>query len=68
MDAPRYRRFGLRIINALTRPDTAAGGVKDTQSGFRAYSSRALGVMQWCDSTGFGIEEEQLAKAAQHKL
>jgi glycosyltransferase involved in cell wall biosynthesis len=68
MDAPRYRRFGLRIINALTRPDTEAGGVKDTQSGFRAYSVRALGVLQWCESTGFGIEEEQLAKAAQHKL
>jgi len=68
MDAPRYRRFGLRVINALTRPDAEAGGVKDTQSGFRAYSSRALGVMQWCDSSGFGIEEEQLAKAAQHKL
>lgn len=67
-DAPRYRRFGLSIINALTRPDTESGGVNDTQSGFRAYSSRALGVVQWCESTGFGIDEEQLAKAAQHKM
>lgn len=67
-DAPRYRRFGLRIINSLARPNSGAGGVKDTQSGFRAYSRRALGVVQWCESTGFGIEEEQLAKAAQHRL
>jgi len=67
-DAPRYRRLGLGIINAMTRPETGPGGVKDTQSGFRAYSSRALGVVSWCESVGFGIDAEQLAKAAQHKL
>ncbi len=67
-DAPQYRRFGLRVINAMTKPETGPGGVKDTQSGFRAYSSRALGVVSWCESVGFGIDAEQLVKAAQHKL
>ncbi|MEN3016839.1 MAG: glycosyltransferase family 2 protein [Candidatus Methanosuratincola petrocarbonis] len=66
-DAPRYRRFGLRIINALVRSN-GLSGVKDTQSGFRAYSRRALEAISWCEMKGFGIEAEQLRKAAQHGM
>jgi len=66
-DAPQYRKIGLGIINALVRSDGLTG-VKDTQSGFRAYSSRALKAISWCEMKGFGIEAEQLRKASQHGM
>ncbi|MEN3052314.1 MAG: glycosyltransferase family 2 protein [Candidatus Methanosuratincola petrocarbonis] len=65
-DAPRYRRLGLRIMNSLV--PSGDFGVKDTQSGFRAFSARALKVLTWCESNGFGIEAEQLRKALRHKM
>ncbi len=63
-DAPLYRRFGLRIINALS----GGGTVKDTQSGYRAYSKRALEAMLSCEVEGYGTESEQLAIAKEHNL
>lgn len=65
-DAPRYRRFGLKIINSLFSGNEF--GIKDTQSGFRAFSSRALRAIQWCESNGFGIESEQIRKAIRNKM
>lgn len=66
-DAPRYRRFGLSIANSLFKTGNGYG-IKDTQSGFRAFSRRALRAITWCESNGFGIEAEQLRKAFQHKM
>ncbi|MEJ5292202.1 MAG: glycosyltransferase family 2 protein [Candidatus Methanosuratincola sp.] len=65
-DAPRYRRLGLRILNSLT--NLGEFGVKDTQSGFRAFSARAFRVLTWVDCNGFGVEAEQLRKAIRHKM
>jgi len=67
MDAPLYRRFGLRVINFLYRK---FGGVriKDTQSGFRAYSRKAFDYLMRCDAKGYGIEGEQLVLAARNGL
>jgi glycosyltransferase involved in cell wall biosynthesis len=62
MDAPLYRRLGLRLINALSGK-SGNSGVRDTQSGFRAFSSRALDVMLKCEAEGYGIATEQLALA-----
>jgi len=67
MDAPLYRRFGLRVINFLYRK---FGGVhiKDTQSGFRAYSHKAFEYLMQCNAKGYGIEGEQLVLAAGNGL
>jgi len=67
MDAPLYRRFGLRVINFLYKK---AAGVRteDTQSGFRAYSKKAFEFLVQCDAKGYGIEGEQLALAAKNGL
>jgi len=67
MNAPLYRRFGLRVINFLYRK---FGGVrvKDTQSGFRAYSKKAFDYLWQYDAKGYGIEGEQLVLAARNGL
>ncbi len=59
-DFPPYRRFGLKVINSLSRK-SCNNIVKDTQCGFRAYSTKALNVIQQCESNGFGVESEQLS-------
>jgi glycosyltransferase involved in cell wall biosynthesis len=45
-DMPMYRRFGLWVVNILTNISMGIvhprSGVSDTQSGFRAYSNRAI--------------------------
>ena len=67
MNAPFYRKVGLRVINFLFR--RAAGGlIKDTQSGFRAYSQKAFDFLMQCDAKGYGIEGEQLVFAARNGL
>lgn len=59
-DLPPYRRFGLKIVNSLNRK-SCNNIVKDTQCGFRAFSMKALNVIQRCESNGFGVEAEQLS-------
>jgi glycosyltransferase involved in cell wall biosynthesis len=66
-DAPLYRKFGLKIINSISKGGNKYN-VKDTQNGFRAYSREALGAMLECKSDGFGIETEELSIAAKHGL
>jgi glycosyltransferase involved in cell wall biosynthesis len=54
-DAPLYRRFGLGVINLLTNVSLGtlrSGRITDTQSGFRAYSPRALASLAEDDSIG----------------
>jgi len=67
MDAPLYRRFGLRVINFLYKK-IAGVRTKDTQSGFRAYSRKAFKCLIACDAKGYGIEGEQLSLAAKNGL
>lgn len=67
MDAPLYRRFGLRVINSLYRR-VAGGLVRDTQCGFRAYSRKAFEFLIHYDAKGYGIEGEQLVLAAKNGL
>jgi len=66
-DPPFYRKFGLWLINKLSRK-SCNGIVKDTQCGFRAFSAKALEVLQQCKSKGYGIEMEQLALAVKNGL
>lgn len=67
MDAPLYRRLGLRAINFLYKK-FAGVHAKDTQSGFRVYSQKAFEFLMQCDAKGYGIEGEQLALAAKNGL
>jgi glycosyltransferase involved in cell wall biosynthesis len=66
-DAPSYRRFGLKIINFLSKITTNSN-VKDTQSGFRALTIKALDELWNIDSEGFGIESEQIILALKKGL
>lgn len=59
-DAPLYRRLGLRLIDAFS-VKSGNLGVSDSQSGFRAFSSKALDVVVGCKAEGYGVETEQLA-------
>ena len=67
INAPFYRRLGLRLINFLYRK-VAGVQTKDTQSGFRAYSRKAFEFLFRCDAKGFGIEGEQLVLATRNGL
>ena len=67
MDAPLYRRLGLRVINFLYRK-VAGVRTEDTQSGFRAYSTKAFEYLIQYDAKGYGIESEQLVLAAKNGL
>jgi len=43
---PRYRRFGIGILTKLTNLGTRAGTkLRDAQSGFRAYSRKAIDLL-----------------------
>jgi glycosyltransferase involved in cell wall biosynthesis len=63
VDLPLYRRFGLSVINWLSH-----SGVRDTQSGFRAFSRRGLEVVARVGSNGYGVETEQISLAKKSKL
>ncbi|MBS7612402.1 glycosyltransferase family 2 protein [Candidatus Bathyarchaeota archaeon] len=63
LEAPFYRRVGLRVVNFLIRKSTKKGAVKDTQSGFRAFTAEALERIGLFESEGFGVESELLVSA-----
>ena len=66
-DAPLYRRLGLKVINFFSRK-LVKSAVKDTQSGFRAFTLKALEELEDAESEGFGIESEQIALAVKKGL
>jgi glycosyltransferase involved in cell wall biosynthesis len=66
-DLPLYRRIGLGILNRLTGA-VHPGFTQDTQSGFRAFSAKALPVVMEVASQQYGVETEQLARLADSGL
>jgi len=66
-DMPRYRILGLQIINAIARR-ILRSDLKDTQSGFRAFTNRALHVLRNTRSDGYGVESEQITLAMKEGL
>ena len=60
---PKYRYVGNRILNVVTSVDD----VTDTQSGFRAYSRRAIEMIQPAEM-GFAVDSEILYKASKLNL
>jgi len=65
--APLYRQAGLAVINWANKA-IKDSKVKDTQSGFRAYSFRALQAVANCESDGYSVESEQLILATRNNL
>lgn len=66
-DIPTYRKVGLGVANWLSRR-TANLNVGDTQSGFRAYSPKALQLVSSTESNGYGADTEILTLAAKEGL
>jgi glycosyltransferase involved in cell wall biosynthesis len=66
-EVPLVRGIGLSVISMLNQSLTRIK-IKDTQSGFRAYSKTILNIISDYDSVGYGAEMEQLAEAEQNGL
>jgi len=66
-EIPLYRRLGIKTITFLTRKATGNQKISDAQSGFRAYSKKALEKLD-IDETGMSVSTEILIKAAEKKL
>lgn len=63
---PKYRKFGIKTITGLTNTMTGSN-LSDAQSGFRAYSKKALNEISLTDS-GMGISTEILIKCAKKNM
>lgn len=64
---PRFRRFAQRFLNTMTAVRDVDGVVVDSQSGFRAYSRRAVEKMDFGER-GMGVESESIKKASEAGL
>jgi glycosyltransferase involved in cell wall biosynthesis len=64
--APLYRKFGLMALNFLSNGDKVK--VKDTQSGYRAFSRKSIQEMVNIKSRGYGVESEQIKIAYKNGL
>jgi glycosyltransferase involved in cell wall biosynthesis len=65
-EMPFYRRFGAKVITKLVN-GSSRNGVSDAQSGFRAYSRKAIERLRIVES-GMGASVEILLEAAKHGL
>jgi len=63
---PFYRRIGQRILTTTTNVGSGTH-IKDSQSGFRAFSARALEELRITEN-GFGVESEMQFAAASSGL
>ncbi len=65
-EIPSYRKAGNKILDKITNM-AAELPFRDTQSGFRAYSKKALESIKF-SSDGFGADSEILVNASQKGL
>ena len=65
-NTPAYRRIGQQVLDIATNITTGLK-ITDSQSGFRAFNKKTCKCFKFRD-TGFGIESEMLADAAEAKL
>ncbi len=63
---PAYRRVGQLGLTAMTNMASAVP-VTDLQSGFRAFSRRAIETLQF-NGTGLSVELEMQFQAKEHGL
>ena len=65
-DMPAYRKFGNKVLDKVTNLATEIP-VRDTQSGFRAYSKKAINSIKFA-TDGFGADSEILISASRKGL
>ena len=65
-DMPAYRRLGIKVITAASNLSSDLA-IQDTQSGFRAFSKKALDRLRF-DSEGMELSLEMLEDANQKDL
>ena len=65
-DTPAYRRVGQKVLDKATNISSGLA-ITDSQSGFRAFSKKAIPYFKMRDS-GFGIESEMLSDASENGL
>jgi glycosyltransferase involved in cell wall biosynthesis len=65
-EMPLYRRIGAKLITKLVN-GSSKNGVKDAQSGFRAYNRQALKHVSVSEA-GMGASVEILLEACKHNL
>ncbi|WP_435102484.1 glycosyltransferase family 2 protein [Halarchaeum sp. P4] len=65
-ETPAYRRFGQQVLDTLTL-GSSSQELTDTQSGFRAFSPRAVEELE-LTTDGIGVESEMIDSAAQNDL
>jgi len=58
---PGHRKLGNRVLNGMTNM-VSKGSIRDTQSGFRAFSRRALEEVEVKDA-GIGVESQMIIEA-----
>ena len=63
---PGYRRFGQNVLARLTNI-ASRQNVKDTESGFRAYSKKAIATLELRE-TGMAVSAEIVAEASRKGL
>ena len=65
-DMPSYRKFGNKVLDELSK-SAANLNLRDTQSGFRAYSKQAIAKIHF-KNNGFAADSEILIDAAEKNL
>jgi len=65
-DMPSYRKFGNKVLDKVTNLATEIP-VRDTQSGFRAYSKKAINSIKF-NTDGYGADSEILISASKKGL
>ena len=65
-EMPLYRKFGNNFFDKITKL-AANLPFRDTQSGFRAYSKKAIDIISFSTS-GFGVDSEILIDAVKKNL
>jgi glycosyltransferase involved in cell wall biosynthesis len=65
-EMPKYRKFGNNFLDKITNLAEDIG-VRDTQSGFRSYSKKAVNTVNF-KTDGFGADSEILISAAKNNL
>lgn len=65
-DTPNYRRVGQKVLDKATNVSSGLA-ITDSQSGFRAFSKKAIPYFKMKDS-GFAIESEMLSDASENGL
>lgn len=65
-EIPSYRKFGNKVLDKMTNMASDLP-FRDTQSGFRAYSKKAIDIIEF-KSSGFAVDAEILIDASKKGL